>query len=140
MPTSARDTDSEPLADADTEERGTRTVTGLAVVLGSGRNAQAGLHLLVSLGTGKLVRVDVGASRDRVCSTSQWKDIFYFHVGPVYGLAADISSSKRLVVTVGDDRLLMVWDAQERVLLARALLKVSTLGNVRILFCGLELK
>jgi hypothetical protein len=70
LPNSARDrierereAQREKAKEREEEERGLRIVTGLAVVPGNGRSQQMGLYLLVSLGTGKLVRVDVGAAR-----------------------------------------------------------------------------
>jgi WD40 repeat protein len=49
--------------------------------------------------------------------------LFFFHTGPVYGLAADVSSSQRLFATVGDDKKLMVWDSKDRVVIGKATLK-----------------
>lgn len=50
-------------------------------------------------------------------------DLFSYHVGPVYGLSADVSSARRLAVSVGDDKDLMVWDTVNSVTIAR--------GNVK---------
>ncbi|KAJ1418197.1 WD40-repeat-containing domain protein [Ochromonadaceae sp. CCMP2298] len=122
------------------DETGARLVTGLAVV-GQGRSA----YVLCALGTGRLVRVDVGQGgnapgtpRSRPGSArpgtaprpgtagGDGKELFSYHTGPVYGLAADTSQSNRLLVTCGDDRKLNVWDAQDCVLLARTATKMAS--------------
>lgn len=113
-------------------EAGMRLVTSIGVVPGNGRGANQGTYLLVTLGTGKMVRVDVGSSgvigdAGAVnATTKSSRDLFYYHTGPIYGLAADISSSQRLFVTVGDDRKIHVWDAQDCVLISKALLKTAS--------------
>jgi hypothetical protein len=110
---------------------GSRLVTGITVVAGSGRNG-AGSYLLVSLGVGKVVRVDIGSgSGSNTTSdnsgTTGSHDLFFFHTGAVYGLAADVSSSARLFCTVGDDKKLMIWDSADRVLIGKTTLKVCSL-------------
>ena len=52
------------------------------------------------------------------------KDLFHFHTGSVCGLAADVTSARRLCATVSDDRWLLLWDLVDRELLAEAALKV----------------
>ncbi len=120
------------------EERGVKNVLGLTVIPGpsGSRNPSQGLYLIAALGTGKMIRIDIGnitgpvdtprGSRPLPNGNDIYgKDLLYYHIGPVYGLAADVTSSKRLCATVGDDKQLMVWDAQDRVLIAKTALKVS---------------
>jgi hypothetical protein len=104
------------------EGGGSRLVTGITVVAGSGRNG-AGSYLLVSLGVGKVVRVDIGTGGNTGSDTGS-HDLLFFHTGAVYGLAADVSSSARLFCTVGDDKKLMIWDSADRVLIGKTTLKV----------------
>jgi hypothetical protein len=105
------------------------------------------IYAIVSLGTGKIVRVDLSptttttttttsssTNSNKVIEGNRGRDLLYYHVGPVWGLATDTAPSttttttpntttthtKRLAVTVGDDRKLMVWDTVDRVLLAKA--------------------
>jgi hypothetical protein len=115
---------------------GSRTVTGIAVVRGQGRVAAQTTYLLVALGTGKIVRVDVGSALPSGAMTprpssagaapvAQSKDLLHFHTGPVYGLAADVTQNNRLFATVCDDRRLLVWDAQDCVLLAKCAIQVG---------------
>lgn len=104
---------------------GQKMVVGLALVTGQGTFPRpgtvlpAGAYLLAALGTGKLVRVDLSASGDDA-SAFFGKELLHFHCGPVYGLAADSTPSARLVVTVGDDKKLMVWDSADRILIAKS--------------------
>lgn len=129
--------------DGDGDDAGSKVVTGLAVVVPSvGLGTKASVqhsYVLATLGTGKLVRVDLNhpLSNDRHRTSAAdhrntvanqllqypMRDIFYFHVGAVYGLATDVSSAKRLAVSVGDDKKIIVWDTIDRVAIAR--------GNVK---------
>jgi hypothetical protein len=112
---------------------GAQCVTGLAVVHGSGRGSGGSTYILAALGTGKMVRVDCGAGVQKVPSSDMGRDILYFHTGAVYGLAADVTKDRRLVATVGDDRKLMVWDAEDCVLIAKTLTEVNIMmGSVRM--------
>jgi hypothetical protein len=117
---------------------GRKAVTGIALVRGTGRVAAQTTYLLVTLGTGKMVRVDVGSALGSTgmtprpgsasagaASAAAFKDIVHFHTGPVYGLAADVTQSNRLFATVCDDRRLLVWDAQDCVLLGKVAIQVS---------------
>jgi len=155
-----RDPDAEGAAGTAGEDDGlgAKLVTGLAVVRGHGRVAAQSTYVIASLGTGKLVRVEVGHASGAGSSGSgmgtprsatgrpgsrpgtagagaggaaggdmvSGKDLFHYHTGPVYGLAADVTQSNRLVVTVCDDRKLMVWDAQDAVLLAKTATKTAS--------------
>lgn len=132
------------------EGAGSRVVTGIAVVRGTGRVAAQSTYLIAALGTGKLVRVDVGsalggapgsgltprpgsAGAGAAASAVVGRDLVHFHTGPVYGLAADVSQNNRLFATVCDDRKLQVWDAQDCVLIAKCALQVSS--PLLCLFC-----
>jgi hypothetical protein len=118
---------------------GSKVVTGIAVVRGHGRGAAQGTYLIVSLGTGKVVRVDIGsastastrpgsATYSQQASVAPYygKDLFHFHTGAVYGMAADVTSGRRLLATVCDDRKLMVWDVEDCVLLAKAVTQTQS--------------
>jgi WD40 repeat protein len=133
----------EEVADGDGDDSGAKIVTGLAVVVPSaalgGRASVQHSYVLATLGTGKVVRVDLNHPRsderqrasaadhrNTVVNQLQhypMRDLFYYHVGAVYGLSADASSARRLAVSVGDDKKLMVWDTVDRVAIAR--------GNVK---------
>lgn len=119
------------------EDTGERIVTGICVVRQQqGRNPGPALYIIAALGTGKVVRVDLtagsgltprpgsagGAPRPALAG----RDLFHFHTGSTWGLSAEDSSACRLFATTCDDRKLMVWDAQDCLLLAKAALSVST--------------
>lgn len=120
------------------EGSGAKLVTGIAVVRGMGRVAAQSTYLLVALGTGKVVRVDIGSALGSgggmtprpgtaggaAMAPYYGKDLFHYHTGPVYGLAADVSQNNRLFATVCDDRKLQVWDAVDCVLISKTAIQV----------------
>lgn len=128
------------------EGSGAKLVTGIAVVRGTGRVAAQTTYLIVALGTGKCVRVDVGsalsssgtgmtprpgsASAATALAPYYGKDLFHYHTGPVYGLAADVSQNNRLFATVCDDRKLQVWDAVDCVLISKTAIQVVVFINI----------
>ena len=130
-------------SDGSNSNSGSKTITGIAIVVTAGRGAAQSCYAIVSLGTGKCVRVDIGSPLPSSSSSSSsaaaaasgesravGKDLFHFHTGAMYGLAADVTSSRRLIATVCDDRKLMVWDAQDCVLIGKALTQVIILIHV----------
>jgi len=139
LSTRARDSSDVDNTASEELDSGARLVTGIAIVGGMGRHSSQGSYLIVSLGTGKVVRVDLTSaaaagtevtslrnapsSAGGAVSDYRGSDLFFFHTGPVYGLAADVSSSQRLFATVGDDKKLMVWDSKDRVVIGKATLK-----------------
>lgn len=156
---------------------GARLVTGIAVLTPSAalnaRGSANHIYVIASLGTGKIVRVDVNATAPAGPQIHQpqlhhnsatagldrfvARDLMHFHVGPVWGLATDVSQARRLTVTAGDDKKLMVWDTEDRTLVAKTSLKSpvrcididqtscfvaagSTSGDVTVYFLGDTLK
>ena len=137
-----RSQDETASANEDDEGSGSKVVTGIVLVRGAGRVAAAATYLIVALGNGKVVRLDVGNAiggaassgltpRPGTAGTSganlavtPSKELFHFHTGPVYGLAADVTQENRLFATVCDDRKLMVWDAKDCVLIGKTALQV----------------
>lgn len=135
-------------SNADDEGSGNKVVTGIAVVRGAGRVAAAATYLIVALGNGKVVRLDVGnalgsgasggnsgmtprpgtaGSSGASVAVTPSKELFHYHTGPVYGLAADVTQENRIFATVCDDRKLMVWDAKDCVLIGKTALQVLVL-------------
>ena len=107
-------------------------VTGIVVIQGIGQSsasqslAQAqSLYAIVTCADGRAVRVDVGgalsmssttsknirseSSSDRSSSVSV-KDLFFFHTASVWGVATERKIGATLVATVGEDKMLCVWD------------------------------
>ena len=137
-----RSQDDSASTNEDDEGSGSKVVTGIAVVRGAGRVAAAATYLIVALGNGKVVRLEVGNAiggaassgltpRPGTAGTSgaslavtPSKELFHYHTGSVYGLAADVTQENRLFATVCDDRKLMVWDAKDCVLIGKTALQV----------------
>ena len=145
-------------AETGDEGSGSKLVTGIAVVKGTGRVAAQTTYIIAALGTGKVVRVDIGSAIGGGVGTSTGltprggtagggaraggtgaggaiapyygKDLFHYHTGPVYGLAADTSQGNRLFATVCDDRMLQVWDAKDCVLIGK------TATQVKLSYCA----
>lgn len=138
------------------EGSGAKLVTGIAVVRGTGRVAAQTTYLIVTLGTGKVVRVDIGSALPSSSSSGgaggmtprpgsagagvalgqcSGKDLFHFHTGPVWGLCADVSQNNRLFATVCDDRKLQVWDAVDCVLIAKTAIQVATILLLTVQHC-----
>lgn len=148
-----RSQDDTATAGNDDEGCGSKVVTGIAVVRGAGRVAAAATYLIVALGNGKVVRLDVGnaigggssgmtprpgtaGSAGASLAVSPNKELFHYHTGPVYGLAADVTQENRLFATVCDDRKLMVWDAKDCVLIGKTALQVLILRSIFVALCG----
>lgn len=136
--------------DAHSDGAGSKVVTGIAIVKGLGRTSAQATYILAALGNGKLVRVECGSAiigalnltprptsannnNMAVASEVSGKELFHFHTGPVYGLAADTTQENRLFATVCDDRKLIVWDAQDCVMIGKATTQVGYI--LYVTFC-----
>lgn len=105
-------------------------VLGLAYVAGRGRGGAGSAYLLVALGSGVVRRLDLGLGLESNRPSSAGasgagagvsaRDLFHYHVGPVYGLA--VARDGSLAATVGDDRRLMVWDLSAHCMLTSSAL------------------
>ena len=115
-------------------------VTGIVTGSGLGRSsasqslaASQSLYVIATNSDGRSVRIDVGgalsspagrsgASRGTSSaedSKAPVRDLFHYHTGSVWGVSAERRAAGTLVASVGEDKMLCVWDTEGNYLTCR---------------------
>lgn len=118
--------DKKVLVNPSEEETGSNAITSINVVVGHGRGGSGSTYIVASLGSGRVVKLDVGnILSDNVAAKPEYlvNDLMWFHTGPVYGLTGQSENGPSVMITTGDDRQLFVWDINAMAPLARNTLK-----------------